>query len=412
VNLRSLTQLVPDPEKFLSHPPEQAEVWHMPAEPLTTLLTLSDLDRLLADGLPRGHGFRMVKDGKDIEPQRFTWADHHVETAFQHATRAAGVAQELRDGATIILNNLQRIWRPIGDLCRRLSFETGHHIYAFAFLTPPGSKGLNYHVDFDSAFLVQLAGSKRWQVHEPVYPGPLQHQTDSPWTTSPAIAAEWERIQQSPPAVDTVLRPGDVLWVPRGWIHRGFTTDELSLHLCLPFALVTPYWLVGHIAARLDEFASVRRELPWGLARDRQRLAGVIDDVIAELVDILPRMDRTALADQVTTALRRDFHEPVRTPVTSVLGSRIDLDTPVVMVAEAAPCGPEPQPDGAVRFTMRDTTLTLRGVPARVTAARWAMDSPDPWRARDLLGDGLTETTAITLVTELLHTGLARHHLG
>ncbi|MYS16752.1 cupin domain-containing protein, partial [Streptomyces sp. SID4982] len=131
------------------------------------------------------------------------------------------------DGATLVLQALQRTWAPVGDLCAGLSAELGHPVQANAYVTPPQSQGFDAHYDVHDVFVVQIQGSKRWLVHEPVHPEPLR---DQPWTDHRTAVAE---AAEGPAYIDTVLEPGDVLYLPRGWLHAARAKGEVSIHLTL-----------------------------------------------------------------------------------------------------------------------------------------------------------------------------------
>ena len=49
------------------------------------------------------------------------------------------------------------------------------------------------------------------------------------------------------PVHDLVLRPGDMLYLPRGWLHEALTSDSDSLHLTVGVNVVT--WLDAFKAA-------------------------------------------------------------------------------------------------------------------------------------------------------------------
>jgi ribosomal protein L16 Arg81 hydroxylase len=97
----------------------------------------------------------------------------------------------------------------------RLAEEVGHPVQVNAYVTPPQSRGFAAHYDVHDVFVLQVAGRKRWYVHEPVLVDPLP---DQPWdqrkTEVTARAAE-------PPLMDTVLAPGDALYLPRGFLHSA-----------------------------------------------------------------------------------------------------------------------------------------------------------------------------------------------
>ncbi|MFH9428274.1 cupin domain-containing protein [Streptomyces sp. NPDC017615] len=190
------------------------------------------------------------------------------------------------DGATLVLQALQRTWAPVGDLCAGLSAELGHPVQANAYVTPPQSQGFDAHYDVHDVFVVQIQGSKRWLVHEPVHPDPLR---DQPWTDHRTAVAE---AAEGPAYIDTVLEPGDVLYLPRGWLHAARAKGEVSIHLTLGVHVWTRYALAEQLAeaalAALREDPGTRASLPLGADATAEAVDGVRERLTAAVADCDP----------------------------------------------------------------------------------------------------------------------------
>ncbi|MFG3199945.1 cupin domain-containing protein [Streptomyces sp. NPDC048208] len=190
------------------------------------------------------------------------------------------------DGATLVLQALQRTWAPVGDLCAGLSAELGHPVQANAYVTPPQSQGFDAHYDVHDVFVVQIQGSKRWLVHEPVHPDPLR---DQPWTDHRTDVAE---AAEGPAYIDTVLEPGDVLYLPRGWLHAARAKGEVSIHLTLGVHVWTRYALAEQLAeaalAALREDPGTRASLPLGADATAEAVDGVRERLTAAVADCDP----------------------------------------------------------------------------------------------------------------------------
>ena len=119
----------------------------------------------------------------------------------------------------------------------QLAADLGHPVQVNAYVTPPQSRGFDAHYDVHDVFVVQVDGEKRWRVHQPVHDSPLR---DQPWTDHRAAV---EAAAQAPPLVDTVLRPGDCLYLPRGYLHAatalgGYPNLFLLLTACATAAAI------------------------------------------------------------------------------------------------------------------------------------------------------------------------------
>lgn len=115
----------------------------------------------------------------------------------------------------------------IHALLSTLELELQCMVGANAYLTPPkASQGFAPHYDDIEAFCLQLEGSKRWKVYEPTLELPRISSHDF----TP------EDLETKSPIMDVTLEEGDLLYMPRGWIHQACTlrdNNEHSLHLTI-----------------------------------------------------------------------------------------------------------------------------------------------------------------------------------
>ncbi|MFC0597952.1 JmjC domain-containing protein [Streptomyces palmae] len=406
MQFRALARLVPSPKEFASAPPDRPAVWSMPAAPLTGLLDLDGIDRILRDGLPADR-VRVVRRGENVPESEYTWGGRPIERPFSGDVRPGALSALLEEGSTVVLDALHRYWRPVGDFGRRLAHEVGLPVFATGFLTPPGRTGFPFHHDERGNFLIQTVGSKVWRVREPLLADPLTHETSA--THSPT-AEQLARFEREPATLETRLRPGDVLWIPRGWLHSGTATEEPSVHVTVGFVpMLTRYWLAGELVRLLaspdEEFTGFRRELPWGLHREPDRLAATVSEVLGELLAALPRLDARGLAEEVALSVRRSYPEPDRSPA-AALGARVDEATRVVLVNESL-FDAERLPDGRLRLRLSDTALTLGGPAADFVAERWERDDEQPWCAGDM-PSAVGGAAAVSVVRTLLRAGVVR----
>jgi len=92
-----------------------------------------------------------------------------------------------------------------------------------SYWTPRNSQGFAPHYDDVDVFLLQLEGSKRWR---------LYHPPEDVDVLSRHSSEDYMPTEIGQPFLTTVLRAGDVLYMPRGCVHQGDTPGgEDSLHI-------------------------------------------------------------------------------------------------------------------------------------------------------------------------------------
>ncbi|TDT32790.1 cupin domain-containing protein [Naumannella halotolerans] len=249
------------------------------ADDYSDLLSPAIVDSLLSEHGLRTPFLRVAKNGATLPDSSFT-APAGVGAGIGDQLDDTALWRQFADGATLVLQALHRTWQPIVDLSSRLGTELGHPVQANAYITPPQNQGFDAHYDVHDVFVLQTVGSKRWIIHEPVLTDPLR---DEPWSDRKAQVAE---AAAGEPLIDTVLEPGDALYLPRGWLHSAKALGEVSVHLTLGIHVWTGYALAEQLTRSaldlLRDDPDVRATLELGvdhpLALDliRQRLLDAI----------------------------------------------------------------------------------------------------------------------------------------
>jgi bifunctional lysine-specific demethylase and histidyl-hydroxylase NO66 len=189
------------------------------------------------------------------------------------------VASEYRAGATIIINQGQRMIPGLGALCEGLEHIFSAHIQTNLYLTPPDAQGFPSHFDNHDVFVMQVQGRKRWRLYNTPVTTPYRGEGfDSHEHVRGEVTHEF------------ILGPGDCAYIPRGLMHDADTAgNEPSLHAAI--GLITRTWAdlmleaVSEVALREPAF---RNSLPAGYARsDFDRTAARA--TMAELATILAR---------------------------------------------------------------------------------------------------------------------------
>jgi hypothetical protein len=110
------------------------------------------------------------------------------------------IAEYVENNAgSIVLYRIESFVGPIFDLVTEIANDLRAHVQVNAYYTPPDSRAFDIHWDMHDVFVIQLEGSKRWNVHESLVPLPLlerdyTHSRRSkvslrPWTSKPSCSS-------------------------------------------------------------------------------------------------------------------------------------------------------------------------------------------------------------------------------
>ncbi len=359
------------------------------------LLDLDGVDELLSRRGLRTPFIRLARNGAVVDSRSFT-GPGGVGAEIADQVRDDRVAALFGEGTTVVLQALHRTWPAVADFAVALSTELGHPVQANAYVTPPSSRGFSAHYDVHDVFVLQLAGRKHWTIHAPVHADPLRSQ---PWNDhAGAVAA---RARDDAPAIDTVLEPGDALYLPRGWLHAATALGGVSAHLTVGVHVVTRYALVEALTALVADDPRLRASLPLGIdVADPEQLAPHLDAV------------REALADALTTASPDAVARRVRGRVWT--GGRPEPVGPLAAAAFAEGLSPgdavrrrEGLPlrvverGGSAVLELPDRTVTL---PAATVSALRAVVEPGAHTVGSL--PGMDEADQVVMVRRLLREGV------
>jgi hypothetical protein len=125
----------------------------------------------------------------------------------------------LADGAALVINDAQELWPPLQVFCDVLAVGLGTSATADLHVSLRSGPGLVDHVALDDAFVLQVAGTPRWNV--------------SGWASVADHRApdRGAAPRGGPVDRDVELAPGECLTIPRGFTcsSRSGTGPTLSL---------------------------------------------------------------------------------------------------------------------------------------------------------------------------------------
>lgn len=279
------------------------------------LLTLDDVDYILATSSLHSSDLRVLADGRETPLSKLVTQNREGA-----ANGLEALYDRYRAGSTINLTLLHERWEPLGRLCHSLAAELTAAVQTNVYLTPSGARGLAAHYDTHDVFVAQVYGSKHWRLYESPVQLPLPEQ--------PHTAPEQGYGR---PVRELDLEPGDLLYLPRGFVHDATANHAASLHLTIGILPVLWASVVRDaVDQALAEDVRFREALPLGFALDE----ALQEQARARVAQLLDALRASASPDSlIGSAARRALFgsRPVlRKHLLDLeaVGS-VDLDTPV-----------------------------------------------------------------------------------
>lgn len=272
---------------------------------------------------------KVLHNGRRVPPKQFC---HDAATGSGTVNRPspAKVKLLLAQGASLVLDEVQDLVPSIRDLTPALGRAFAGQVSANLYCSFGGVQAFGTHYDLHHVFAVQCEGEKVWTLYSNRADAPVGFPVDSEETRA------WLAANRGPVMTQVTMRPGDVLYLPRGWYHDALATEGASLHVTYS---ITPAHGVQVFEAlktlAMDEPAFRHFLRPAAMAEGRvlkaqladlaARLSAIVSsDAFAEEMAqtqerLIPRTPGYALRDRPTiTVYRRGSGAP---PVVSGLAA-------------------------------------------------------------------------------------------
>ena len=269
----ALARCVGDPGRFAGEHWARAPLYRPAADAaaFADLFSLGDVDRILSSTTPRFPAFRLVKEGKQLDPRCYTRSGRVGGKPVDDLADPGCVFELFHGGATIVLQSLHRFWPPLVRLSRDLELALTHPVQVNAYITPPASRGLGVHHDEHDVFVLQVYGCKRWDVHDP-------------------DGRPEDRL------VVAELAPGDSLYIPQRFPHAAWTAATASVHLTVGVVPTTWAEVVRRAVNSVVEEALSDQPLPAGFAADPAALTTGVAEQLGEVRRRLDKLDPAVIA--------------------------------------------------------------------------------------------------------------------
>jgi hypothetical protein len=205
---------------------------------------------------------------------------------------------------------------------------------------------------------------------------------DQPWTDR---AADVARAAAGEPLLDVVLRPGDVLYLPSGYLHAAQALGETSAHLTVGVHTWRRAHLVAELVRLLGDVEELRAPLPLGVdvadpASLVLELQHTVDLLREQVGSISSHAVAASLATQANSASRA---EPVAPLAQARAAEAVDLWTALrwrrhlrAQVDQLPQSPPSPQSASAPSASAPSTSADALGPQIRVRTAETSVTLP------------------------------------
>ena len=138
---------------------------------------------------------------------------------------AAKMADWIRRGASLVLNDVDSLTPGLAAVSEALEGAGLGKSQANVYISWNAHKAFASHYDTHDVWAVQVEGEKTWYIWEGRAEWPISHPAFRGQPQAHHDAAKGKLL------ATIVLKPGDLLYLPRGWYHDAMTLSEASVHV-------------------------------------------------------------------------------------------------------------------------------------------------------------------------------------
>ena len=211
----------------------------------------------------------LILDNDSVPPASYCSNAPGREAATVMRPDPVKVQQYLARGATMVLNFIDQLTPELSAFARSLEEALGGTVQANLYLSSKRKQGFKAHFDFHDVFAMHVMGEKTWTVFRGRAEYPIQHPMFEGWPRErhdEIKGALWREVR---------LRPGDLLYLPRGQYHYALADDGPCVHVAWGVTYPIGMDVISYTFERAVGEVLGRANLPRDRAALQARLADI-----------------------------------------------------------------------------------------------------------------------------------------
>ena len=280
------------PEDFFSAIWDQRAV-HIPGavDKFAQIFSWDEFNRLLnMSKLWSDRSMKIVLDGENLDPAEFGRVGQTREGYQALLPDPERVIPLLRRGATVILDLIETLSPGVAAVSAALQTATGGVVVCNSYCSWRAHQGFTVHFDTTDVIAIHIEGSKRWRVYE----GRVDNAIDVDGHNYGSFTPEHHARAKGRMLEEIEMKPGDLLYLPRGQYHEALASSDASLHLSFGIGQATGIDVISRLLRSLPDESLFRKNLPHfdRPQAHREHLRSIADRIQAIL-------SHSSLSDQI-----------------------------------------------------------------------------------------------------------------
>ena len=164
----------------------------------------------------------------------------------------------LRRGASLVANDIDSLTPEMRDVSTALENAFTGKVQVNLYCSWAAHKAFTSHFDTHDVMALHVAGEKTWRVYENRMPHPVRHRR-----YGNEIYTDLQHTEQKGDVMmEITMRPGDVLYLPRGWYHDALADSPGAIHLACGITGIIGFDLLDALSDVAVDQELFRRNFP------------------------------------------------------------------------------------------------------------------------------------------------------
>jgi hypothetical protein len=169
---------------------------------------------------------------------------------------AARVMEFLRRGASLVTNDIDSLTPVMSGVAAAMENRLGAKVQANLYCSWRQHQAFGSHFDTHDVIAIHVAGEKLWHIYETRMDDPIAHPKFK------SFGQDWHDKNRGAVARQVLMRPGDLLYIPRGLYHDAMATSDGTIHIAFGVTHVIGLDVVDMIKAVMVDDVLFRRNMP------------------------------------------------------------------------------------------------------------------------------------------------------
>jgi len=168
---------------------------------------------------------QLVHDTKPVSPPKYCRSAKNRDGQMVLQPEGEKVMALLRRGASLVANDIDTLTPALRGVAAALEIALHGKAQANLYCSWKEHQAFGSHFDTHDVYAMHIAGEKLWRLYETRADVPIAHPLFK------SYGQEWHDSNRGKVAREIVMRPGDLLYIPRGQYHDAIATSDGTIHI-------------------------------------------------------------------------------------------------------------------------------------------------------------------------------------